>query len=124
MLITYSGNVGPHYDKLPAGIVLATTGTTCEERLALQVIARQEVPIVVALPTGQSVRRLRPIEDLVPDWVRKPCSELVDDPRWEGKWIWHLPARLLTPQKARILLMLALSQSSSRNELEEIFQQY
>lgn len=124
MLITYSGGMGPSYDVLPAGIVLATTGSTCEERLALQVIARQGVPIVAAFPTGQSVRRLRPIEDSAPEWVREPCSRLADDPRWEGKWIWSLPARLLTPQKARILLMLALSQSSSRDELEEIFQRY
>jgi L-asparaginase len=124
MLITYSGGVGPRYETLPAGLVLATTGTTCEESLALQVIARQGVPIVAAFPTGQSVRRSRPIEDSAPEWVREPCSKLADDPRWEGKWVWSLPARLLTPQKARILLMLALSQSSSRDELEEIFQRY
>ena len=124
MLITYSGGTGPSYDTLPDGLVLASTGTTCEESLALQVIARQGVPIVAAFPTGQSVRRLRPIEASAPEWVREPCSRLADDPRWEGPWIWHLPARLLTPQKARILLMLALSQSSSRDELEKIFQQY
>lgn len=124
MLITYSGGTGPRYDNLPAGIVLATTGSTCEENLALQVIARQGVPIVAAFPTGQSVRRLRAIEDSAPEWVREPCARLADDPRWEGKWIWHLPARLLTPQKARILLMLALSQSSNREDLEAIFQQY
>ncbi|HAU24819.1 MAG TPA: hypothetical protein DHV53_01145 [Gammaproteobacteria bacterium] len=124
MLITYSGGMGPRYDTLPAGIVLATTGSTCEESLALQVIARKGVPIVAAFPTGQSVRRLRPIEESAPEWVREPCARLADDPRWEGRWIFPLPARLLTPQKARILLMLALSQSNSRDELEEIFQRY
>lgn len=124
MLITYPGGTGPNYEKLPEGIILATTGSTCEESLALQVIARQGIPIVAAFPTGQSVRRLRPIEDSAPEWVREPCARLSDDPRWEGQWIWHLPARLLTPQKARILLMLALSQTSSREELEEIFQSY
>ena len=59
MLITYSGGAGPRYNTLPDGLVLATTGSTCEERLALQVIARQGVPIVAAFPTGQSVPRLR-----------------------------------------------------------------
>jgi len=124
MLITYSGGVGPRYDTLPDGLVLATTGSTCEERLTLQVIARQGVPIVSAFPTGQSVPRLRPVEDSAPDWVRDSCPEFADDPRWQGEWIWNLPARLLTPQKARILLMLALSQSSERAELEEIFKSY
>jgi L-asparaginase len=124
MWMTYSGSAGPRYDTLPDGLVLATTGSTCEERLALQVIARQGVPIVAAFPTGESVRRLRPVEVSAPDWVRESCADLAGDPRWEGQWIWHLPARLLTPQKARILLMLALSQSSNREALESIFQRY
>jgi len=124
LIFSYSGGLGPRYDTLPAGIVVTTTNTTCDEALALQVIARQGIPVVAAFPTGESVRRLRQIEDAAPTWVRESCSKLANDPRWDGPWIWPLPARLLTPQKTRILLMLALSQSNDRDTLEDIFQRY
>jgi hypothetical protein len=67
---------------------------------------------------------LRPVEETARDWVPKGCPQLEGDPRWERTWIPPLPAPLLTPQKARILLMLALTQTRERGELERIFMQY
>lgn len=124
MAFSYSGGLGPHYERLLDGIVITTTNTTCEEALAMQVFARQGIPIVTAFPTGQSVRRMRPAEDKAPDWLRQSCSKVADDPRWDGAWIWPLPAQLMTPQKARILLMLALNHSKDQRVIEDIFRRY
>ncbi|MEM1405074.1 MAG: hypothetical protein AAGG55_17185 [Pseudomonadota bacterium] len=124
LVFSYSGGSGPSYEELPAGVVVTATNTTCAETLTFQEIARQGVPIVSAFPTGESARRLRPVQDAAPDWLRESCSHLADDPRWEGPWIWPLPARMLTPQKARILLMLALSTNPDREALELIFRKY
>ena len=124
LVFSYSGGSGPSYETLPAGIVITATNTTCAETLTFQEIARQDVPVVTAFPTGESARRLRPNQDAAPEWLRESCSHLADDPRWEGPWIWPLPARMLTPQKARILLMLALSTDPDRETLEMIFREY
>jgi hypothetical protein len=87
-------------------------------------LARAGTPVVAAFPTGESVRTLREVEATAPQRSRESCSELAGDPRWDGEWIPPLPSQFLTPQKARILLMLALTVSSERSELERIFTRY
>ncbi|GAB5413155.1 MAG: asparaginase AnsZ [Congregibacter sp.] len=124
MVFSYSGGLGPRSIRPPAGIVVTTTNTTCDESLALQVLARAGVVVVTAFPTGETLRTPRPIEASAPQRSRESCSELAGDPRWEGRWIPPLPAQMLTPQKARILLMLALSRTGSRDAIGEIFQRY
>ncbi len=121
---SYSGGIGPVYAQQPAGLVVTTTNTTCSESLALQTLSRQGVAVVTAFPTGQSVRRLRDRLPEAPAWIRDNCADVKDDPRWDGEWIWPLPAQMLTPQKARILLMLALNQSQDRDYLESVFKRY
>lgn len=124
LVFSYSGGKGPQYAELPEGVVIAATGMTCEESLNAQALARQGIPVVAVFPTGESLGRVRPIEETAPERARQSCAHLAGDPRWEGAWIPPLPAPLLTPQKARILLMLALSQTAERAELERIFMQY
>jgi hypothetical protein len=96
----------------------------CEEMLATQVIARAGTAVVAAFPTGESLGRVRPVEATAPQRIRDSCAAFADDPRWEGEWIPPLPAPLMTPQKARILLMLALARTQERSELERIFSSY
>jgi L-asparaginase len=126
LTLSYSGGLGPSYPDggLPAGLVVATTNMTCSENLAVRDLARRGVPVATAFPTGESLGRLREIEDRAPDRFREGCSELAGDPRLEGAWIPPLPTTLLTPQKARILLMLALHAGADRAALERIFQTY
>ena len=124
LVFSFSGGLGPTYARPPAGVVVTATNTTCHEALAIQELARDDIPVVIAFPTGQSVRRLREVRDSAPEWIRESCSALADDPRWEGPWIPSLPAQMLTPQKARILLMLALTRTNDRKELERIFRRY
>ena len=121
---SYSGGRGPSAEDPPQGLVITTTNMTCHESLAIQVLARRGIPVVTAFPTGQSLRRPRNVRDRAPDWVREHCAALADDARWEGPWIPPLPAQMLTPQKARILLMLALTVSNDRAELVRIFERY
>ncbi|MEM9759501.1 MAG: asparaginase [Pseudomonadota bacterium] len=126
LVFSYSGGTGPAYSprSLPAGLVITATNMTCSENLVVRDLARRGVPVVNAFPTGESIRRLRDIEDGAPERFRQSCSELAGDPRLEGPWIPPLPAQMLTPQKARILLMLALEAGADRKELERIFTAY
>jgi len=125
LVFSYSGGRGPSYgERRPAGVVVATTNMTCEEGLAFRALARGGTPVVAAFPTGESLRRLSPVRDEAPQRSRDSCSEFAGDPRWDGEWIPPLPARMLTPQKARILLMLALTRTNEREELERIFTTY
>ena len=124
LVFSYSGGLGPTYDDPPLGVVVTTTNLTCDEQLALQVLARQGTAVVTAFPTGQNLRRIRPVESAAPERTRASCSALEGDPRWEGPWIPPMPAPMMTPQKARILLMLALTQTTDRDRLAEIFQRY
>ncbi|MEM9314076.1 MAG: hypothetical protein AAGA95_05565, partial [Pseudomonadota bacterium] len=126
LVFSYSGGTGPAYSprSLPAGLVITATNMTCTENLVVRDLARRGVPVVNAFPTGESIRRLRDIEDGAPERFRQSCSELAGDPRLEGPWIPPLPAQMLTPQKARILLMLALEAGADREELERIFTAY
>jgi L-asparaginase len=125
LVFSYSGGLGPSYgDERPAGVVVATTNMTCDEGLAFRALARAGTPVVAAFPTGESLRSVSPVLAEAPQRSRDSCDELADDPRWDGEWIPPLPARMLTPQKARILLMLALAQTRERGELERIFTTY
>lgn len=124
LVFSYPGGRGPNYAQAPPGVVVAATGMTCEEGLAVQDLARRGSAVVVAFPTGETLGRVRPVEDSAPERVRRSCDHLADDPRWEGAWIPPLPAPMMTPQKARILLMLALTRSAARDELARIFTTY
>lgn len=124
LVFSYSGGLGPRYAEPPPGVVITTTNMTCDEQLALQVLSRAGTAVVTAFPTGETLRRIRPVEDTAPSRTRESCSELEGDPRWEGAWIPPLSGVMLTPQKARILLMLALTQSAEREHLTDIFQRY
>lgn len=125
LVFSYSGGLGPSYgDERPAGVVVATTNMTCDEGLAFRALARAGTPVVAAFPTGESLRSVSPVREEAPQRSRDSCDELAGDPRWDGEWIPPLPARMLTPQKARILLMLALAQTRDREELERIFTTY
>ncbi|MEM6484912.1 MAG: asparaginase [Pseudomonadota bacterium] len=124
LVFSYSGGLGNYFPKSTAGLVITTTNTTCDERLALQVLARAGTAVVTAFPTGQSIRKLRPTEATAPKRARESCARLAGDPRWEGEWIPPIPAQMLTPQKARILLMLALTKTQEREALAELFSRY
>lgn len=124
LVFSYSGGLGSQFSSDVEGMVIATTNTTCDESLTIQSLARSGIVVVTAFPTGESVRKVRPIEATAPARVRDACRRLEGDPRWEGTWIPPIPAQLMTPQKARILLMLALPKTRDRERLVDMFARY
>jgi len=124
LVFSYSGGLGPQYTEPPAGVVIAATNMRCQEMLSVLALAREGSTVVTAFPTGESLGRVRPVEASAPARAREGCPEMAGDPRWEGAWIPPLPAPRMTPQKARILLMLALEKTRDRSELERIFTAY
>jgi L-asparaginase len=120
---SYPGGSGPSYDEAPAGVVVANTWFTCAEGAAYLALARAGTIVVSAFPSGDNVGRLWPPEDSVPDDIFEHCED-VRQQIPEGRWLPPITAWHLTPQKARILLMLALSRSRDDAEVRRIFQTY
>lgn len=120
LLFSYPGGGGPRYAKAPAGIVVASTGFTCEETVAYLRLARAGTVVVSAFPGGDNLARDWPPEDRVPARVTEPCAH-IDPAAWEGRWIPPIEAPRLTPHKARILLMLALAKGHDDAGIRELF---
>jgi L-asparaginase len=123
LLFSYSGGQGPRYETPPAGIVVSNTSFTCEEMLAYLQLARAGTIVVTAFPSGDNVGRRWPPRDSVPAEDIDHCRH-IDEKSWEGPWIPPIVATHLTPQKARILLMLALGRTSDDLEIRKIFERY
>ena len=123
LLFSYPGGKGPRYPVPPAGVVVANTGFTCAEQLAYLQLARAGTIVVSAFPSGENVGRRWLPEDKVPAAEMDHCQP-VDKKAWEGPWIPPIYVTHLTPQKARILLMLALSQTRNDMEIRQIFERY
>lgn len=120
---SYPGGSGPNYAEPPAGVVVANTWFTCAESAAYLELARAGTIIVSAFPSGDNVGRNREPEDQVPEDEFEQC-EGIDENILEGRWIPPIMAPHLTPQKARILLMLALTRSNDDAEIRRIFNRY
>ena len=120
---SYPGGSGPNYAEPPAGVVVANTWFTCAESAAYLELARAGTIIVSAFPSGDNVGRNREPEDQVPEDEFEQC-EGIDENIHEGRWIPPIMAPHLTPQKARILLMLALTRSNDDAEIRRIFNRY
>ncbi len=123
LLFSYPGGRGPRHAQKLAGVVVANTGFTCEETLAYLRLARAGTVVVSAFPGGDNVARNWPPADRVPEHEIEPCPG-IDRAAWEGRWIPPIMAPHLTPQKARILLMLALTRTRDDAELRGIFRRY
>ncbi len=124
LLFSYPGGTGPTFDTLPAGVVVATTGFTPAESVAFRKLRQDGVVVVSAFPSGDNVNALRPPRDRGSDSTRAPITaedslralEVAAPP---GVIVHHL-----TPQKARILLMLALTKTRDPRELQRYFLEY
>lgn len=123
LVFSYPGGRGPRHAQAPAGIVVASTGFTCEETLAFLRLARAGTIVATAFPGGDNLARAWPVEDAVPAHVTEPCTH-IDPAAWAGRWIPPIEAPRLTPHKARILLMLALARTRDDGEIRRLFARY
>ena len=120
---SYPGGSGPVYQQAPAGVVVASTSFTCEEQLGYLQLARAGTIVVSAFPTGDNVGRRWLPEASVPEEEVVHCQP-IDEQAWAGRWIPPIYAPHLTPQKSRILLMLALAHTQDDLEIRKIFERY
>lgn len=129
LVFSYPGGAGRTYPTNPAGIVISSTGFTCAETAAYQELMRAGVVLVSAFPSGDNINGGgnaggAPRSDSLPNSLRESCPELVRSGVLRGPMRSSLAAQHLTPQKARILLMLALTRTTEPREIQRYFNTY
>jgi L-asparaginase type II len=129
LLFSYPGGTGPRFDTLPAGVVVATTGFAPDEGAPFRALRQQGVVVVTAFPSGDNVngapRQTAPRTDTTPtDSARADTSTAAAAARAERAGPPNVVSQHLTPQKARILLMLALTKTRDPRELQRYFLAY
>lgn len=123
--MSYPGNAGPRTDgPLPAGIVVASTGYTRAETEAYRTLRERGVLVASVFPSGDQVDRAAAREDAEVDATARPAT-LLDSLRvLDRRAPPSIGTQHLTPAKARILLMLALTRSRDPRVVQRIFAEY
>lgn len=124
LTFSYPGGNGPSFATQPAGVVVATTGFTRAESRAYRQLRRDGVVVVAAFPSGDNVSGTgqppEGAERRLPAPVTAEDSARVEELRSPPM----VNAQHLTPQKARILLMLVLTQTRDPREVQRYFREY
>lgn len=124
LTFSYPGGTGPAFATPPVGVVVTTTGFTTAESRAYRALRNSGVVVVEVFPSGDNVNgtRQRPVR---PDTVLPPPVTAEDSVRAEEMRAPPMVnAQHLTPQKARILLMLALTRTRDPREVQRYFREY
>jgi L-asparaginase len=125
LAFSYPGGRGPRFDPRPAGVVVATTGFTRDESVAYRALRASGVVVVTAFPSGDNVNvagnfAAAPAR---PDTAR-PMTAADSAAQAERNAPPTVVSQHLTPQKARILLMLALTRTRDAREIQRYFVAY
>ena len=128
---SYPGGTGPRYDAPPAGVAVASNGMTRAESEAYTALRRVGVVVVTVFAYGDNMSAVRD-----PDAPR-PEPAAVARPAVPGDSTTARPdsarvapappmvtAQHLTPAKARILLMVALTRTKDPLEIQRYFLRY
>ncbi len=121
LVFSYPGGTGPTFATPPVGVVVATTGFAPSETAAFRALREQGVVLVTAFPSGDNATGAPraggggapPRADSAVA-AAAPARPLAPS----------IAAQHLTPQKARILLMLALTRSRDAAALQRMFREY
>ena len=138
MVFSYPGGEGPTLREDTQGVVVVTTsGFAPGEREAFNEIRRRGVVVVTCFPSGDHAsptsahqRRPAPTVGTDPDATVKEGANGggKDETGKEREQQEELPpmvrAQHLLPQKARILLMCALTVTADPKEIQELFAAY
>ena len=124
LVFSYPGGRGPMFDTLPAGIVVATTGFTPAEETTFRSLRRKGVVMVTAFPSGDNVNVPQTRTESMADSTQVPVTADDSSSRQDTLVPRSVVAQLLTPQKARILLMLALTRTRELAEIQRYFLTY
>ncbi len=143
MAFSYPGGTGPRFDKQPAGIAVQSNGFTRAESETYTALRRAGVVVVTVFaggdnmsgigrggggPSPDSAQRMAARRDsagtneLRADSTRTPraATDSVRIPPAPPM----VTAQHLTPAKARILLMVALTRTKDPREIQQLFQRY
>lgn len=140
MAFSYPGGTGPRYDKQPAGIAVQSNGFTRAESETYSALRRAGVVVVTVFAGGDNMSSVggggfgggAPRQDSTGGAGRGGAAGADSSraPRAAGDSV-RLPpappmvtAQHLTPAKARILLMVALTRTKDPREVQKLFQQY
>jgi L-asparaginase len=114
LVYSYPGGEGPKLGEGTQGLVVTTTGFSPSEREAFTDIRRRGIVTVQVFPSGEHVAR--------------PAQGGAPRPAGQSGNAQPLPPTVavqhLLPQKARILLMLALTRTKDPREIQRIFDEY
>jgi L-asparaginase len=124
LTFSYPGGTGPRYDTVPTGLVVATTGLTRAENVALRALREAGVVVVTSFPSGDNVnappRTPTPGSDTLPANATAADSTAREARRGPPSVV----SQHLTPAKVRILLMLALTRTREPAEVQRYFLTY
>ena len=124
LAFSYPGGTGPHFDPQPAGVVVATTGFTRDESVAYRTLRTAGVVVVTAFPSGDNVSSTRSFAPARSDTATPPVTADDSLRASERAAPPTVAAQHITPQKARILLMLALTRTRDPREIQRYFLEY
>lgn len=121
LVFSYPGGTGPAFAAPPVGVVVATTGFAPSETAAFRALREQGVVLVTAFPSGDNATGApRAGAGATP-----PRADSAGAPAAPQRPLApSIAAQHLTPQKARILLMLALTRSRDAAALQRMFREY
>ncbi len=124
LAFSYPGGTGPRFEPQPAGVVVATTGFTRDESTAYRALRTAGVVVVTAFPSGDNVSSTRSFAPARTDAEKPPVTPEDSARAAERAAPPTVAAQHITPQKARILLMLALTRTHEPREVQRYFLEY
>lgn len=115
LVYSYPGGEGPRLGDGTQGLVVTTTGFSPSERDAFTEVRRKGVVMVQVFPSGEHVAQA--FQGSGPGAGPRPAGSQPPLPP-------SVAVQHLTPQKARILLMLALTKTKDPREIQRFFDDY
>jgi L-asparaginase type II len=115
LVYSYPGGDGPRLGDGTQGLVVTTTGYSPSERDGFNEVRRKGVVIAQVFPSGEHVAQVPQGGGPGP----RPAGSSNQPPLPPSVAVQHL-----TPQKARILLMLALTKTKDPKEVQRFFDEY
>lgn len=120
---SYPGGTGPQFAKKPAGVVVASNGFTREESTVYGQLRRDGVVIATVFAYGDNMTAAGGGGPPAPARTTAPTAAPAATPA-APPMAPMLTVQHLTPAKARILLMVALTRTTDGRALQDFFRRY
>lgn len=126
---SYPGGTGPMFAKRPDGVAVASNGMTPAESQVFTQLRREGVVVASVFAYGDNMTAVGGGGDFGPPVAARPnaprdSSTPADTVRRPAPAPPMVTVQHLTPAKARILLMVALTRTHDAREIQKLFQRY